>query len=77
MNSTTLIPGFHLLVSSYANSGAGSKTARPRKFLGVTLRRPIRSAKVLRIKRQLKNGSYDLDERLDAVLENILKDIKD
>jgi hypothetical protein len=32
--------------------------------------------KVLRIRRQLDNGTYDIDERLDAVLERILTDIE-
>ena len=41
----------------------------------VVLLRKIRSVKVVRIRQQLANGTYDLDERLDAVLERILTDI--
>jgi len=36
----------------------------------------VRRNKVLRLRQQLANGTYDLDERLDAVLERILMDIK-
>lgn len=31
--------------------------------------------KVLRIRRQIKDGKYDLDERLEAVIERILEDV--
>jgi hypothetical protein len=41
----------------------------------VVLLRKISSVKVIRIRRQLTCGTYDLDERLDAVLERILDDI--
>jgi hypothetical protein len=33
------------------------------------------TAKIIRIRQQLAHGRYDLDERLDAVLERILADI--
>ena len=35
----------------------------------------IRTEKIIRIRQQLARGTYDLDERLDAVLERILADI--
>jgi hypothetical protein len=35
----------------------------------------VRLEKITRIRRQLAYGTYDLDERLDAVLERILMDI--
>jgi anti-sigma28 factor (negative regulator of flagellin synthesis) len=35
----------------------------------------VRIKKVIRLRQQLANGTYDLDERLDAVLERILADI--
>jgi anti-sigma28 factor (negative regulator of flagellin synthesis) len=35
----------------------------------------VRRKKVIRLRQQLANGKYDLDERLDAVLERILMDI--
>ncbi|MGD0077725.1 MAG: hypothetical protein ABSB91_03750 [Sedimentisphaerales bacterium] len=34
-----------------------------------------RIKKIIRLRQQLANGTYDLDERLDAVLERILMDI--
>jgi anti-sigma28 factor (negative regulator of flagellin synthesis) len=45
------------------------------EIVDIVLPRPINSVKVVRIKRQLANGSYDIDERLDAVLDEILKDV--
>jgi len=33
--------------------------------------------KVVRVREQMDNDEYDLDERLDAVLERILTDISD
>jgi hypothetical protein len=35
----------------------------------------VRRNKVIRLRRQFARGTYDLDERLDAVLERILMDI--
>jgi hypothetical protein len=35
----------------------------------------VRRKKVIRLRQQLARGTYDLDERLDAVLERILTDI--
>jgi hypothetical protein len=35
----------------------------------------VRRKKILRVRQQLAHGTYDLDERLDAVLERILIDI--
>jgi hypothetical protein len=34
-----------------------------------------RRKKIVRVRQQLARGTYDLDERLDAVLERILMDI--
>jgi putative ubiquitin-RnfH superfamily antitoxin RatB of RatAB toxin-antitoxin module len=34
-----------------------------------------RRKKIIRLRQQLARGTYDLDERLDAVLERILMDI--
>jgi hypothetical protein len=75
MSTMTLIPGLHLLVRPQASLRVKSKTGHSRKIFGVVLPRRINSVKVVRIRRQLANGSYDLDERLDAVLDDILKDI--
>ncbi|MGD1042660.1 MAG: hypothetical protein ABR913_06300 [Sedimentisphaerales bacterium] len=35
----------------------------------------VRRKKIIRVRQQLARGTYDLDERLDAVLERILMDI--
>jgi hypothetical protein len=35
----------------------------------------VRREKIIRVRQQLACGTYDLDERLDAVLERILMDI--
>ena len=35
----------------------------------------VRRERVIRVRRQLARGTYDLDGRLDAVLERILTDI--
>jgi hypothetical protein len=35
----------------------------------------VRRKKIIRLRQQLANGTYDLDERLDAVLDRILMDI--
>jgi hypothetical protein len=34
-----------------------------------------RRNKIVRVRQQLANGTYDLEERLDAVLERILMDV--
>jgi hypothetical protein len=36
----------------------------------------IRKQKVLNVRRQLSQGSYDLNERLDQALEKVLDDLK-
>jgi len=41
----------------------------------VVLPHKIRKVKVLRVRQQLADGTYDIDERLDAVLEDLLMDI--
>jgi anti-sigma28 factor (negative regulator of flagellin synthesis) len=46
-----------------------------KKVMEIVLPRKINSVKVVRIKRQLANGSYELDEKLDYVLDDILKDV--
>jgi len=35
----------------------------------------VRREKIIRVRQQLERGTYDLDERLDAVLDRILTDI--
>jgi len=35
----------------------------------------VRIDKIIDIRQQLIHGTYDLDERLDAILEHILEDI--
>jgi hypothetical protein len=35
----------------------------------------VRRKKIIRLRQQLARGTYDLDERLDAVLERILMNI--
>ena len=42
----------------------------------VVLVKKIRSVKVLRVRQQLAEGTYELDEKLDAVLEDLLMDIE-
>jgi hypothetical protein len=37
---------------------------------------PARIVKILEVREQLARGTYDLDERLDAVLDRLLADIK-
>ncbi len=39
----------------------------------VVLPHRIRNVKVLKIREQLADGTYDIDEKLDAVLEDILR----
>jgi hypothetical protein len=41
----------------------------------IVLPRRIRSVKVLAVRRQLAQGTYDLNERLDAILERLLMDV--
>jgi hypothetical protein len=41
----------------------------------IILTSKIRSLKVIAVRRQLAQGTYDLDERLDAILERLLMDI--
>jgi hypothetical protein len=41
----------------------------------VVLPQKIRRVKVLRVRQQLACGTYDLDDRIDAILERILADI--
>jgi hypothetical protein len=36
----------------------------------------VRRNRITRVRQQLAHGTYDLDERLDAVLERILMDMK-
>jgi hypothetical protein len=36
----------------------------------------LRIGKINRVRQQLAHGTYELDERLDAVLESILTDVK-
>jgi hypothetical protein len=36
----------------------------------------VRREKIIRVRQQLERGTYDLDERFDAVLDRILADIK-
>jgi hypothetical protein len=38
--------------------------------------REVRREKISRIREEIDNGTYGLDERLDAVLERILMDIE-
>jgi hypothetical protein len=35
----------------------------------------VRRKKIIRVRQQLARGTYDLDERLDAVLDRILMDV--
>jgi hypothetical protein len=35
----------------------------------------VRRKKIIRLRQQLAHGTYDLDERLDAVLDRILMDV--
>ena len=41
----------------------------------IVLPHGIRNMKVFRIRQQLSDGNYNIDERLDAVLEQILDDV--
>ena len=48
--------------------------------LGVVLKRiaslpEVRREKVLRVRRQITQGRYDLTERLDMALEKVLEDL--
>jgi len=48
--------------------------------LGVVLKRiaslpEVRREKVLRVRRQITQGRYDLTERLDLALEKVLEDL--
>jgi hypothetical protein len=36
---------------------------------------PSRREKVLQVRRQIAEGTYDLDQRIDAVLDRLLKDL--
>ncbi len=41
----------------------------------IILVKKIRSVKVLRIRQQLADGTYELDDKFDAILEDLLNDI--
>lgn len=48
--------------------------------LGIVLKRiaslpEVRQEKVLRVRRQITQGRYDLTERLDLALEKVLEDL--
>jgi hypothetical protein len=61
-----------------SNWGAGIKTRRsitaPAMHLLDTLA-PSRRDKVLLVRRQIAEGTYDLDQRMDAVLDRLLQDL--
>jgi hypothetical protein len=70
--STIILHGHKDLIAK-AKEKAQSRFGR---IMEIVLPRPINSVKVVRIKRQLANGSYELDEKLDYVLDDILKDLE-
>jgi hypothetical protein len=43
---------------------------------GIALMPDDRRKKIIRLRQQLAHGTYNLDERFDAVLDRILTDIK-
>jgi anti-sigma28 factor (negative regulator of flagellin synthesis) len=61
-----------------SNWGAGIETRRsitaPAMHLLDTLTRS-RKEKVLLVRRQIAEGTYDLDKRLDAILDRLLEDL--
>jgi hypothetical protein len=62
------------ILSSIADAFSGNN--RPVETAPEIAKLPkVRRKKIIRVCKQIDNGTYDLDERLDAVLERILMDI--
>ena len=62
------------LLSSIADEfGANNRPVKPAPMIDSLPR--VRREKIIRVWKQLDNGTCDLDERLDTVLERILMDI--
>ena len=64
----------HSILSSIANALSGKKRTGKTITENRTLPK-ARKEKIIRIRQQLDDDTYDIDERLDAVLESILMDI--
>ena len=62
------------ILSSIANALSG-KNRTGKTIPEKTTLPKARKEKIIRIRQQLNDDTYDLDERLDAVLETILMDI--
>lgn len=60
------------------NQGAGNrargKVTTPASQ-GIASLTPVRREKVLAVRQQLAQGTYDLDERLNAVVDRLLSDL--
>jgi hypothetical protein len=56
-------------------SGSIRSKITPQMLLEIVSMPQVRREKILGIREQLAKGTYDLDERLDVVLERLLKDI--
>ena len=55
------------------NNARGRITAPALQNIGSLLR--VRKKKILEVRRQLVEGTYDIDKRLNAVLDRLLEDI--
>ena len=55
------------------NTGRGETTAPA--LQGIASLQPVRKEKVLAVRQQLAEGTYDLDERLNVVVDRLLTDL--
>jgi hypothetical protein len=72
--SAAIVENTENLLSESANNKARDGIAAP-VLQGITSLPVVRREKVLAIRKQLDEGTYDLDERLDVVLDGLLADL--
>ena len=72
--TSTFIENTENSLSEIAGYKARGRIAAP-VLQNIPSRSRVRKDKVLAVQQQLAEGRYDLDERLDAVLDRILEDV--
>jgi len=72
--SAAIVENTENLLSESADNKARDEIAIP-VLQGITSLPVVRREKVLTIRKQLAEGTYDLDERLDVVLDGLLTDL--
>jgi len=72
--SAAIVENTENLLSEGADENARDKITAS-ALQGVTSLPVVRREKVLAIRKQLAEGTYDLDERLDVVLDGLLADL--